>query len=628
MNPLNIKRNKKGNALLAVLAIAAGLAALSATALQMTGRQNRVAARQRSMAKQLVAADGALEYYYAAWKYAVKTNNYRYLTTANLAQIPPPLTSMHSNMQNDGVTFSAASIQMADPWGFPINDQNPNGYTDESTVTNGFPEYYLKNYPGWVGYSHFYRASVRAIMPNGPGISHPVETEVRRYFQITTVPLFQCLAFFEDDLELHPGPDMSIRGKIHTNQDLWLFGKAKLRLFDEVSYVGGYAEAKSPELISLEGNPTDGKKPWWEDNLQSGVSATKDTQLSQVQRVEPFGADSATVFNKTDANPNNDGFRELIERANTSFPDPPSIAQNRLHKKAGVIIEIDSTKAVGDAGRVTITGVTAMTPAQKTAFANAVESTVSLYDRREAKFVPTTTINVAKFNNAVTATPTFNGVAYIYDSRAGVNAVRLQNGAHLVKDTTFVSDDPIYVQGDFNTGGGFINPSGVGSHIPFNVPSNNGGNPSGTDSTIAVGYSKQSVAVIADTVMILSNNWNDANAALAIGSRNATHTTVNAALMTGFIPSDFNNNNAPGGGAHNLPRFLETWSGDDFSYNGSMVQLYQSLQYTGLYNTSPIFNPPNRRWSFDNQFLSRPPAGAVNATVYSRGRWDHENFLQ
>lgn len=49
-----------------------------------------------------------------------------------------------------------------------------------------------------------------------------------------------------------------------------------------------------------------------------------------------------------------------------------------------------------------------------------------------------------------------------------------------------------------------------------------------------------------------------------------------------LVPTDYNNNNAPGGGAHNLVRFLENWSGQDFSYVGSMVQTYISQQYQGL----------------------------------------------
>lgn len=636
MNPRNILHNQKGNALLAVLATSAVLAALSATALQMTGRQNRIAARQRNMSKQMAAAEGAIEYYYIAWKNQIRKNNYKYLNSSELAGIPAPVISMtnpslsiHSNMAKDGVILSDPAIRRSDPWGYPLDNTNPNGFTSEAAVESGFPEYYLQNYPGWVGYSHFYRASIRALIPTSPGVALPVETEVRRYFQITTVPLFQCLAFFEEDLELHPGPDMDVRGKIHSNHDIWMSGKAKLRLHNEVTYAGNYAETKSPTLWSFE-PANDIKLPWWQDDKQSGASTTKDAQLAKVSRVEPFGADADAVFDTTNTNPNDDGFREMIERPNTSHVDPPEIAQKRLYNKAGVVIKIDSSKAVGNAARVTVTG-TGLTASQITKFTNAVEAHFDLYDRREGKHVRTTAINVAKLNEAITATPNFNGVAYIYDdnpNNGGINAIRLQNGAHFVKDTTIASDDPIYIQGDFNTGGGFINPSGGGSHNPNNVPSNNGGNSSGTDQNYANGYVKQSVAVIGDVVMILSNNWNDANDEAGISSRNATHTTVNAAIMTGFLPSDYNNNNTPGGGAHNLPRFLENWSGDDFTYSGSMVQIYIAKQYTGTYNTGSIFAPPNRRWSFDSQFLARPPAGAVNATVYSRGRWEHENYKQ
>jgi hypothetical protein len=232
---------------------------------------------------------------------------------------------------------------------------------------------------------------------------------------------------------------------------------------------------------------------------------------------------------------------------------------------------------------------------------------------------------VKKFNTALAGISGFNGVLYIKDIAAGKNGIRLKNGANLAGDLTVVSDNAIYVQGDYNTGWG-----GAGAtHDPNYVPSNdNGGNTNGTESPIVAGYTKKSAAVIADAVMILSNNWNDANSSKTIGSRVATPTTVNAAIMAGNVPTNYNNNGLASGGAHNFPRFLEGWynSGTqtyvDFTYYGSMVQAFASKSFTGGWRTGNVYIWPNRKWNYEDQFNTNPPPGTVSATKFSRGRWE------
>ena len=212
----------------------------------------------------------------------------------------------------------------------------------------------------------------------------------------------------------------------------------------------------------------------------------------------------------------------------------------------------------------------------------------------------------------------FNGVLYIQDvTPTGKNAIRLQNGAVLNRDLSVASNNAVYIQGDFNTGG-----SSGGVHDPLLVPSNNGGNPNGTDSSLAPGYTERSTAVMADAVMVLSNNWNDANSTAALSSRVASHTTVNTAILSGIVPTNYQNSGVYSGGPHNFPRFLETWSGKDFTYMGSMIQTFNSQQFDGIFDTGNIYSPPGRKWSFDSLFLTQPPPGTLQTVGYSRGRWE------
>jgi len=51
-------------------------------------------------------------------------------------------------------------------------------------------------------------------------------------FSINSVPIFQFLAFYQGDLEILPGPDMVLSGRIHTNSNLYLNANNALTISD------------------------------------------------------------------------------------------------------------------------------------------------------------------------------------------------------------------------------------------------------------------------------------------------------------------------------------------------------------------------------------------------------------
>ena len=61
-------------------------------------------------------------------------------------------------------------------------------------------------------------------------------------------------------------------------------------------------------------------------------------------------------------------------------------------------------------------------------------------------------------------------------------------------------------------------------------------------------------------------------------------------------------NNGFSGGVENFPRFLEDWTGNTFTYNGSMVVLFDSRIATDSYvQTGYSLNSyvaPTRNWNF------------------------------
>src|SRR5205085_7779912 len=185
-------------------------------------------------------------------------------------------------------------------------------------------------------------------------------------------------------------------------------------------------------------------------------------------------------------------------------------------------------------------------------------------------------------------------VIYVDDRRSAnfqnEGGVRLVSGNVLpTKGLTVATPDPIYVKGNYN------------------VSDNLGHTSSGSDTTYA-----KPASLIGDAITILSATWSDDNSTSNLASRPAENITVNAAFLAGIVETT---SGQFSGGMENFPRFLEDWTGDTFTFNGSMVVLYPSQYATGLWQGTGsaigIYNPPIRQWNFDRNFLdpTKLPAG-------------------
>ena len=143
---------------------------------------------------------------------------------------------------------------------------------------------------------------------------------------------------------------------------------------------------------------------------------------------------------------------------------------------------------------------------------------------------------------------------------------------------------------------------------------------------------------MADAVTILSSAWqagqsgpplyytNNSGAITGVsGNGTAAASTVNTAILSCDIPSNYNNNGIPSGGAHNFPRFLENWNNINFTYYGSLVEAFRSVTADNPWQTGQVYYWPNRRWWFDTNFQTTQPPGVPNGIEYSRGRWARTN---
>jgi hypothetical protein len=617
-------RRSQGHAFIVALMILAVISSLSALAIVRTSGSARLNSRAADYAEGERVADGIIEYAYGVWKAATQ-NRDGALTATELTNLnlTAPTVANFTTIPASSDTYGPLTIRPADAYGAPA-----------SAVTPVFQ--YLEDYPGWRGYVYNYIATVKLKATGGLSAGKYI-TGAKRTFEYIQVPLFQSMFFFEHDLELYRTAPMIVGGLVHTNSRLLASGMSDTSFTDltfqgNVSYAGGsgstpgYAYNEAPVGGPAWAGLSAGSAPGYMEQASFANGGTSQ-QLAKVQRYEPLGSKPASVLNATDSNPNNDSYRELIEPAVTGggITDPPEISKRRLYNKAGIILEIAGTAATPTVTVTTQNG-TSLTSAQITSLKAAFTGRSSIYDQREGKNVDIANIDVSVMTPVLNAASGFNGVIYIQDATPKVTGdtdprtVRLKNGGVLpTLGLTVASQNPVYIQGDYNTGT---------TSSPTAVPANSTGNPNNTDSPVVSGYTRKPSAVIADAVMLLSNNWSDANSSKTLSNRSASNTTYNTAIMAGFIPSGWDPDGSGSaaaygysGGANNYPRFLETWSGRTCTYYGSMVELFRSEVFTGKWDTGNIYSPPSRRWNYDTLYNSTPPPGSVDAITTSRGPW-------
>jgi hypothetical protein len=177
---------------------------------------------------------------------------------------------------------------------------------------------------------------------------------------------------------------------------------------------------------------------------------------------------------------------------------------------------------------------------------------------------------------------------------------------------TVASENPVYIQGDYNSNAG----DSTWSATP----------------TDAAGHA--AAAVIADSVTLLSNGWDDRVSMVGVsgnsspshvGNRVASTTYYRTAIsagknMTFNYPTAWAPTADVGtdGGIHNFLHLLENWgSGPWVYYKGSMASLYYSTYNTGFFKCcTAVYGVPTRNFIFDADFTN--PAGLPPGTPMFR----------
>ena len=473
----------------------------------------------------------------------------------------------------------------------------------------------VAQYRGLYGYSSIYRLISNAKETSGRyGITAGVWQDV----ETATIPLFQFAIFYNLDLEINPGPNMTVTGPVHGNKNLYLSPGATLTFQGDVTGAGTIYNNRKPTDPSSTGSGS------------LVFNGEHDGGLSTLNL--PIGTNSSGSNAYV-------GVRAVVEAPPVGESTTSAIGQQRLYNKADVIVTVKGTAATPivtvSSGIVNnkatdISASSLTTSATDSSSTHWLDTTPSqtLYNRREAKTVQRVEINVgnlvawnASTNNTLPVRAVTGGtkdvtIVYVDDQRPDLTGglptgseagVLVKNGQLLPPlGLTIVTPDPLYVAGHYNV------KKTSGASVTLGTLN--------TANTLPAAF-------MSDAITVLSSAWNTADityGSKAFSSRLATDTTINAAFLSGIVETV---TGSYSGGVENYPRFLEDWNGDTLTYNGSMVVLFPSQYATGLWqgtgSTIGIYNPPVRNWAFDQNFKdpTKLPPGTPSVRVLVRGAW-------
>ena len=434
-------------------------------------------------------------------------------------------------------------------------------------------------YKGLNGYAASFRIVSDASEAN---TQFNVVAGVQQDVETATIPLFQFAIFYNMDLEINPGPQMTVNGPVHCNATIYCQPQDTLTFQSDVTAAGSLVSGKKP------GDP---------------VVRTPGTIVYQAEH--DAGVSSLTVPVGTNNNPA--VVRQVVEVPPANEPFNSDMGKQRYYNKADLIIKVTDSGVVATSGVANNFGTTI--PSDQVA--QFVNPNVTFFNKRENQTIQATQVDVAKLrqwdqtNSVLRSSLSFGTIRtlYVADQRTQTGStesgVRLINGETLLpQGLTVATPNPLYVKGNYNAPAADRGTTNTAQTLP--------------------------ASLVADAITLLSPNWTDANSTAGLSARIASDTTVNAAFLAGIVPTV---EGSYSGGVENFPRFLEDWSGSTFTYNGSMVVMFESIYATGQWrgtgSTVGIYNPPNRNWAFDTNFRdpSKIPPGTPSACVLIRQNW-------
>lgn len=506
-------------------------------------------------------------------------------------------------------------------------------------------------FPGLRGYAADYRIISNAREKNR---SYHIVSAVRQDIQVASIPLNQFQFYYVPDLELHPStPGLTLNGRVHCNASMYFQPAVDLNFQHHVTAARAVQHRKHPADPTV--RPS--KKINYRAEREGGVNTLN----------IPIGPSAGPAE-----------LRQIVEAP--IAPESPTslLAQERLYNKADLVIVVSNDVVTGRSG--SYNGGSVSVPWLGTR-GIVTRSAQRFHDKRQTVDIKISEFDVAKFiapanqndlsqilgrpaktiwmidlgdtgqrkkkdkdkdddddkgkdkdddddkgkgkdkdddddweddddgdkgkgkgndkdddddgkkkndkkdkddDDDKGAAPILGGV--VAGATTPLGAIRIINGQTLpAVGLTIATPNPIYVLGNFNA--------------------------------------NAAPALLAgDAITILSLNWADANSGGLLSSRIAGNTTVNAAIITGIVPTGGGDYS---GGAENALRLLENWNGKTLTFKGSIAVLYYSKVADAPWGGAEVYAPPNRSWSYDVAMKNAakiPPGMPAVRTVF-RSDW-------
>lgn len=652
---------QRGSILITTLGIICLLAIVAFTVVDLSMSTYRLTMRNELRAQARAVAESELEYMLYQFKAVVVSQ-----AAATASDAPAALAAICDN------TATPTTVRAP----FLTEHANAGWTVRRSMVRENEP--FTGTIPGTtkVGTFTYIIARVEVIPPATGPFAGIQTVRVGRRFINSNTSLFQFSIFFQGDLELNPGSGNTIvNGDIVANGSIYLgprhdasVSTATLQLNGKVRYLAGdffntLADGTTASYSNPNGTPppvtlgppvgADGitvltssssqvETQSAPENLLGGIDATAEAQ-SRPDLFGPPNRTDPTVWTAAELSAaENNVYRSLISpppsastvneypNGDTHTADDDVITVRRAYNRSDLIVTVETNGTVSVAKVVdgTVTDVTSTFASVVT----APPATPNFYDEREAKNISLTQVNVGalktKLDTLRAATDAthfdFQGLLYVNlknSSPTSPAAVRLTNGASLPSNATtgagfsVATNGGLYVQGSYNTDA---------------LKDSSGNTIAGVDGTPRA----VPAMLMADAITVLSSNWvdNTSGASIPLSTRVAALSTaeaadgntmkVNAGLLTGNQASD---SNGTSGGAQNLVRYLEDWSGKNITFNGSLGRLFSSTQFIGRYanglitGAGTVYNQPSRTFNFDSNIPTHPPPGNPTSTAFGRG---------
>lgn len=498
---------------------------------------------------------------------------------------------------------------------------------------------------------------------------------VQQEVAFTTVPIFQFAIFYNSLLEFTQCAPMNIRGKIHANGDIYVgtLSGSSLDCWQDVTATGviakpawwGFSASDWSGSVTFHGETTTNAAslalPVGTNNTAAAVH--KIIERPEAGELPTSDMGTERYYNKAEIlilvtngavtvgvkNPYSTTSNNVVWSQASYFVSTNKSLYDQREADTELLTEIDVTKfktwaATNAAVSSVLGGATPSliyvddTRGGYTYTTNTVITTndytsstypgngVGTVSTNLSDWTPsrgTSRLPASYYDYRVYSTSRRNGTKYQYReyeytyytystnyvvTRTGSgSAVRLVNGQTLPSNgLTVATPNGLYVKGNYNCP--------TAAYL-------------GTTNTTDV----KPASFVADAVTILSGSWDDTLSSGSLYDRTASNTTVNAAIVSGNVPTGADGISPKSGGVHNLPRLLENWGDGSktLTINGSLVCLFQSTRASGNFigpgESGEYYRAPTRNWSFDNNFLdpNKLPPGTPAVRILERLSWSN-----